>query len=92
MTRLPGEAVVDAYLDRLQRQADAAAGTVLVAHSEGVLVGFVVGWIEAAEIITETPDSNRFGYISDICLAALLLRAIEQTPAQRRRRASPSWN
>ena len=87
MTRLPGEAVADAYLDWLQRQADTAAGTVLVAESESAFVGFVVGWIEVSEIITETPDSNRFGYISDICvmpafrgqrIAAQLLRAIEQ--------------
>ena len=45
MTRLPGEAVADAYLDWLQRQADTAAGTVLVAESESAFVGFVVGAI-----------------------------------------------
>jgi len=85
-TRLPGELVADAYLDWLQRQADAEGGVMLVAEREGVFAGFVVGWIELSEIITETPDSNRFGYVSDICvmaafrgqrIAAQLLCAIE---------------
>lgn len=85
-SRLPGEGVADAYLEWLQRQADAFAGAMFVAESENVFAGFVVGWIEATEVITETPDSNRFGYVSDLCvmpsfrgrgIAAQLLQAIE---------------
>lgn len=85
-TRLPGEQIADGYLDWMQRQAD-AAGTVLVAESGDTFVGFVAGWIEETESIAETPDSNRFGYISDICvmppfrgkqIAAQLLGGIEQ--------------
>src|SRR5271168_1440722 len=68
LTRLPGELVADAYLDWLQRQVETATGTMLVAESAGAFVAFVVGWIEVAEIITETPDSNRFGYVSDLCV------------------------
>jgi ribosomal protein S18 acetylase RimI-like enzyme len=82
-TRLPGEEIADAYLDWMQRQA--AAGAVLVAESDGAFVGFVAGWVEEAEGMT--PDSNRFGYISDICvllafrgqqIAARLLDGIER--------------
>jgi ribosomal protein S18 acetylase RimI-like enzyme len=85
-TRLPGEQIADAYLEWMLRQA-AAGGAVLVAESGGSFVGFVAGWIEATENIAETPDSNRFGYISDICVmpefrgqrvAARLLDGIEQ--------------
>ena len=86
-TRLPGELVADAYLEWLQRHADTAAGTMLVAESDSAFVAFVVGWIEVADIITETPDSNRFGYVSDLCvvpafrgqrIAEQLLTAIER--------------
>lgn len=87
LTRLPGELVADAYLEWLQRHADTAAGTMLVAESDSAFVAFVVGWIEVADIITETPDSNRFGYVSDLCvvpafrgqrIAEQLLTAIER--------------
>jgi len=66
-TRLPGEQVADAYLDWMQRQAE-AGGAVLVGESGGNFVGFVAGWIEETNNIGETPDSNRVGYISDICV------------------------
>jgi ribosomal protein S18 acetylase RimI-like enzyme len=85
-TRLPGEQVADAYLDWMLRHAE-ADGTVLVAESGGSFAGFVAGWVETVEHLAETPDSNRFGYISDICVmpefrgrrvAARLLDGIEQ--------------
>ena len=50
-------------------------------------VGFVAGWIEEETKVEETPESNRFGYISDICvmpafrglrIAMQLLASIEQ--------------
>jgi ribosomal protein S18 acetylase RimI-like enzyme len=62
-------------------------GAVLVAESNGTFAGFVAGWIEETENVGETPDSNRVGYISDICvmpdfrgrrLATRLLSRIEQ--------------
>jgi hypothetical protein len=34
----------------------------------GVLVGFIAGWIGETENISETSDSNRVKYISDICV------------------------
>jgi ribosomal protein S18 acetylase RimI-like enzyme len=66
-TRLPGEQVADAYLDWMLRRA-AESGSVLVAETEGVVVGFVAGWIESTDNIAETAASNRVGYISDICV------------------------
>jgi ribosomal protein S18 acetylase RimI-like enzyme len=85
-TRLPGEKIADAYLDWMLNQAK-ANGAVLVAERGGSFAGFVAGWIETGESLAETPDSNRFGYISDICvmpafrgqrIAARLLEGIEQ--------------
>jgi ribosomal protein S18 acetylase RimI-like enzyme len=62
-------------------------GAVLVAESNCIFVGFVAGWIEETRNVGETPDSNRVGYISDICvmpgfrgrrIATQLLNRIEQ--------------
>ena len=66
-TRLPGEQIADAYVDWMLRHVD-AAGAVLVAESGGSFVGFVAGWVEETDNVGETPDSNRFGFISDICV------------------------
>jgi len=86
-TRLPGEQIADAYLKWMQKQAGDKDGAVLVAEIESGFVGFVAGWIEQEHNIAETAASNRFGYISDICIlpafrgrriATRLLDAIEQ--------------
>jgi ribosomal protein S18 acetylase RimI-like enzyme len=85
-TRLPGEQIADAYLNWAQRQAD-TNGVVLVAVRDNSFIRFVAGWIVQTDNISETADSNRFGYISDICvmpafrgqqIAAELLDGIEQ--------------
>ncbi len=85
-TRLPGEQIADAYLDWMLQKAE-TEGAVLVAESKGIFVGFVAGWVEENDNIAETPDSNRVGYIFDICvmpdfrgrrIAARLLKGIEQ--------------
>jgi ribosomal protein S18 acetylase RimI-like enzyme len=85
-TRLPGERVADEYLGWMLSRAQ-TEGAVLVAQSAGIFLGFVAGWIEETENIGETSDSNRVGYISDICvvpsfrgrrIATQLLKAIEQ--------------
>jgi ribosomal protein S18 acetylase RimI-like enzyme len=87
LTRLPGELVADAYLVWLQRQAETCNGAMLVAESDGAFAAFVVGWIEVADILTEAADSNRFGYVSDLCvmpafrgrrIAEQLLTVLEQ--------------
>src|SRR5215475_10493018 len=33
-----------------------------------IFVGFAAGWVEQDDNIAETAESNRFGYISDICV------------------------
>ncbi len=85
-TRLPGEQVADAYLDWMLGRAN-SCGAVLVADSNSIFAGFVAGWIEQSQNIGETPDSNRVGYISDVCvmpvfrgrrIATRLLKEIER--------------
>jgi ribosomal protein S18 acetylase RimI-like enzyme len=66
-TRLPGAQIADTYLAWLEHRA-AESGAVLVAETEGIFVGFAAGWVEQDDNIAETADSNRFGYISDICV------------------------
>ena len=66
-TRLPGAEVAAAYFERLSAQAQ-AQGALLVAECEGAFAGFAVGWVEQDDEICETADSNRFGYVSDICV------------------------
>jgi ribosomal protein S18 acetylase RimI-like enzyme/catechol 2,3-dioxygenase-like lactoylglutathione lyase family enzyme len=85
-SRLPGEQVADAYLAWLQQQA-VANGGVLVAEVGRKFAGFAAGWIVEEENLAETADSNRAGYVADICvmpeyrgqrIAGELLSAIEQ--------------
>ena len=63
----------------------------LVAESPGAFVGFVAGWIEVSDAIIETPDSDRFAFVSDLFVApefrgrrvaGRLLSAIERHLAQ----------
>ena len=84
-SRLPGERIADAYLDWMLARAE-ESGAVLIAEDRGRFLGFVAGWIEVSHNIAETAASNRFGYVSDICVlrafrgrrvAARLLEAIE---------------
>jgi ribosomal protein S18 acetylase RimI-like enzyme len=85
-SRLPGEQTADAYLKWMEKRA-ADHGAVLIAEIDGAFAGFVAGWIEEESHIEETPDSNRFGYVSDICvlptfrrrrIASRLLDAVER--------------
>ena len=85
-SRLPGEAIADAYLAWIEAQT-AKGGATLVAETAGAFAGFVAGWIEQNHAIAETPDSNRFAFISDIFVApehrgrgvaGLLIDAIER--------------
>jgi ribosomal protein S18 acetylase RimI-like enzyme len=66
-TRLPGEAVAEAYLTWMTHRAE-ADGVVLVAEIDGIFAGFVAGWVEREDNIGETPASNRFAYLSDVCV------------------------
>jgi ribosomal protein S18 acetylase RimI-like enzyme len=84
-SRLPGEETADAYLVWMLAES-ARGGAVFVAEAGGVFAGFAAGWIVQESLIEETPDSNRFGYVSDVCvlppfrgrrIAARLLEALE---------------
>jgi ribosomal protein S18 acetylase RimI-like enzyme len=84
-SRRPGEETADAYLAWMLAEA-APDGAVFVAEAGGVFAGFAAGWIVQEDYIEETPDSNRFGYISDVCvlpafrgrrIAARLVEALE---------------
>jgi ribosomal protein S18 acetylase RimI-like enzyme len=66
-TRLPGEQIADAYTRWMLSSAE-DGGLVLVAEDGGKFVGFAAGWIEHEENVAQTSDSNRFGFISDICI------------------------
>ena len=86
-TRLPGEQIADAYLARLRQEVAAKRGAIFIAERNGVFAGFAVGWIIERDHIPESADSNRFGYLSDICvmpayrrqrIAQRLLAALEQ--------------
>lgn len=37
---------------------------------ESSFAGFVAGWVEEDESLAETPDSNRHGLVSDLCVLA----------------------
>jgi ribosomal protein S18 acetylase RimI-like enzyme len=85
-TRRPGEEIADAYLARMESRA-AEGGAILIAETDGAFIGFIACQLHELDCIAETPDSNRFGYVSDICVlpdwrgrrtAALLLEAAEQ--------------
>jgi ribosomal protein S18 acetylase RimI-like enzyme len=89
-TRLPGEAVVDVYLEWMMKQAS-RQGAVLVALWEGDFAGFAAGWVEEDESLAESADSNRFGLISDVSvlpsfrgrrIAAKLLEAMQERLAR----------
>ncbi|MGA8712444.1 MAG: GNAT family N-acetyltransferase [Roseiarcus sp.] len=84
-SRLPGEETADAYLDWMLAEAR-QGGAVLVAEVCGAFAGLAAGWIAQENLIEETPDSNRYGYVSDICvlppfrgrrIASALLEALE---------------
>jgi ribosomal protein S18 acetylase RimI-like enzyme len=84
-TRLPGEQIADSYVAWIQQEAQ-RSGAVLIAEVAGVFAGFVAGWIVEEDNIAETMDSNRAGYVSDVCvmpsyrgrrIAGQLLLAIE---------------
>lgn len=84
-SRLPGEETADAYLDWMLAEAR-QGGAVLVAEVCGAFAGFAAGWIVQDNLIEETPDSKRFGCVSDVCvlppfrgrrIAPALLEALE---------------
>jgi ribosomal protein S18 acetylase RimI-like enzyme len=66
-TRLPGDEIADAYMDWMLSQAS-GGGAAFVAEVDGAFAGFAVGWVESNASPAETPDSKRYGFVSDVCV------------------------
>jgi ribosomal protein S18 acetylase RimI-like enzyme len=67
-SRRRGGDIAKPYFDWMQEQVADRNGAVFVAEANGVFQGFVACWVERNSHIIETPDSNVFGLISDICV------------------------
>ena len=65
-TRRPGREIAEPYLAQLIGIIARQAGAMLVAETDGGFAGFVACYVAEDEVIAETPDSNRYGYVSDI--------------------------
>jgi ribosomal protein S18 acetylase RimI-like enzyme len=66
-TRLPGDEIADAYLDWMLAAAGDGGG-VFVVEVDSAFAGFAAGWIEKNASPSETPDSRRYGFVSDVCV------------------------
>lgn len=69
-SRLPGADIATPYLDWMQTRVATRDGAILVAETDGVFQGFVACWVMHTDHIIETLESNRHGYVSDICVLA----------------------
>jgi ribosomal protein S18 acetylase RimI-like enzyme len=67
-SRRPGVEIADAYLAWLESRAAASGGAILVAERGGDFAGFAAGWVRQDDNLAETAESNRYGYISDVCV------------------------
>jgi ribosomal protein S18 acetylase RimI-like enzyme len=65
-TRLPGREIAEPYLAQLLGIVDRQSGAMFVAELGGGFAGFLACYIADDDAIAETPDSNRYGYVSDI--------------------------
>jgi GNAT superfamily N-acetyltransferase len=65
-SRLPGAGVAAAYLAELLDRIDAQEGAIFVAEEDSAFVGFVACLVADEATIGETPDSCRYGYVTDI--------------------------
>jgi ribosomal protein S18 acetylase RimI-like enzyme len=65
-TRLAGRQIAEPYLVQLLGIVAQRAGAVLVAETGGRFAGFVACYVAEDDVLAETPDSNRYGYVSDI--------------------------
>jgi ribosomal protein S18 acetylase RimI-like enzyme len=65
-SRLPGEATMGQYLAELLRDLQAGSGIIFIAEAAGAFVGCVACLVMEEPAVQKTPDSNRYGYVSDI--------------------------
>jgi ribosomal protein S18 acetylase RimI-like enzyme len=64
-TRLPGAQIGRAYLKYLKAKIASSNGALFIVELSDVFVGYAACWIEYDDNVTETDDSNHFGYIAD---------------------------
>lgn len=64
-TRRPGAEIAEAYLAEIRELAAANHGAIFVAEISGDFAGYAAGWVAQETNMEETPDSNRYGYVSD---------------------------
>jgi ribosomal protein S18 acetylase RimI-like enzyme len=67
-SRLPGAEIAIPSVQWMQKQVADQSGELFVAEADGVFQGFVTSWVNRKNYIIEKPDSNAFGFISDICV------------------------
>lgn len=64
-TRRPGHEVAEDYLKEILEKTEKQSGAVFVAKYENRVIGFIGCFVRNEDSITETPESNIYGYISD---------------------------
>ena len=69
-TRLPGAGIAEAYFAKISAAIATDHGSIVVALSGDRRVGYMACRIETDDAVAETADSNRFGYTSDVFVAA----------------------
>jgi len=87
-TRLPGAEIAEAYFAKIHGKIATSHGCIVVAFDGDQRVGYMACRIEDDDAPAETPDSNVFGYISDVFVVAEMrgrgIAAILVAEAERR--------
>jgi len=68
-SRLPGESTTGPYFDGLLRDLRDRTGMLYVAEAAGAVVGLVACLVMKDDLVQETSDSNRYGYVEAIFVA-----------------------
>jgi ribosomal protein S18 acetylase RimI-like enzyme len=62
--------VAEAYLQRLLQRVAERSGAIFVAEDGGAVIGFIACYVKDTESLIETPAYSRYGYVSDLDIAA----------------------
>lgn len=65
-SRLTGAAVAEAYFEAMLAILARHSGALFVAEQDGRFAGFVACCVNEDDVLQETADSSRYGYIKDI--------------------------
>jgi ribosomal protein S18 acetylase RimI-like enzyme len=69
-SRRPAAEVAEAYLTRLLPRVTERSGAIFVAEASGAVIGFIACYIKDTESLIETREFSRYGYVSDLDIAA----------------------